>query len=564
MIKDLSSNSVFLLPIEYDKKKVEIVDTLREDLELVKSKNENVPSVYDTIFQPSTDYGKELLSRWGKFYTTNKKFLRESKDIYSKLKPEIKNEHINVFDKSYDVFKNDTGFLRKYQYLDWKRFEFLNENQMFLQGLSLYNLSSPFFSLVIPLVSLIIPFFMIKIMNKNVTFDAYKVVLIQQLRNNSIFKVFTNFSGVSGQQKFYLGAMALVYITNIYQNILACIRFYSNFSIIHDFFNSATSYFSYVRDEMNRFLECSKNLTTYSLFNKKLDLYKTTVESYLGRIRKLQPFRITDIFKIGKKMKLFHEFRYNTEFINTCDYCQGFIGYLDNVTGLQHHLKNKSMKYGKVGKSTQLTNLFHPALLKKSPIKNSVKLDKNFIISGPNASGKTTLLKSILINVILTQQIYCGFYDKCQIKLVDHFHCYLNIPDTNARDSLFQAEARRCKEILDVIHEGPSKNHLCIFDELYSGTNPFEAVGSAYSYLTYLSENPNVNFMLTTHFLKLCDLVKENEQIINKKMKASVENEDVKYDYIIEDGISNVKSGFQVLKNLNYPDSILEKVFSFN
>ena len=286
MIKDASSCSVFLLPIEYDKKKVEIVDTLREDLELVSSKNENVPSVYDTIFQPSTDYGKEVLSRWGKFYTTNKKFLRESKHIYSKLKPEIKNEHIHVFDKSYGVFKNDTGFLRKYQYLDWKRFEFLNENQMFLQGLSLYNLSSPFFSLVVPLVSLIIPFFMIKIMNKNVTFDAYKVVLIQQLRNNSIFKVFTNYSGVSGQQKFYLGAMALVYITNIYQNILACIRFYSNFSIIHDFFNSATSYFSYVRDEMNRFLECSKNLTTYSLFNKNLELYKTTVLSYLGRIQK--------------------------------------------------------------------------------------------------------------------------------------------------------------------------------------------------------------------------------------------------------------------------------------
>ena len=564
MTNDISSCSVFLLPIEYDKTKVEIVDTLREDLELVSSKNENVPSVYDTIFQPSTDYGKEVLSKWGKFYTTNKKFLRESKKIYSKLKPKIKNEYINVFQKSYNVFKNDTGFLKKYQYLDWKRFEFLNENQMFLEGLSLYNLSSPFFSLVIPLVSLIIPFFMIKIMNKNVSFEAYKTVLIEQLRNNSIFKVFTNFSGVSGQQKFYLGAMALVYITNIYQNILACIRFYSNFSIIHDFFNSATSYFSYVRDEMNRFIECSKNLTTYSRFNKNLGVYKNTVESYLDRIQKLQPFRITDVLRIGEKMKLFYEFRFNTEFINTCDYSQGFIGYLDNITGLQHHLKNNSMKYGKIGKTTQLTNLFHPTLLKKSPIKNSVKLDKNFIISGPNASGKTTLLKSILINVILTQQIYCGFYDKCQIKLVDHFHCYLNIPDTNARDSLFQAEARRCKDILDVIHASPTKNHLCIFDELYSGTNPLEAVGSAYSYLTYLAENQNVNFMLTTHFLKLCDLVKDNENIVNKKMKASVENEDVKYDYVIENGISNVKSGFQVLKNLNYPDSILKKVFSFN
>ena len=117
MVKDVSSCSVFLLPIEYDKKKVDIVDTLREDLELVSSKNENIPSVYDSIFQPSTEYGKEVLSKWGKFYTTNKKFLRESKYIYSKLKPVIKNEHVNVFVNSYNVFKNDTGFLKKYQYL---------------------------------------------------------------------------------------------------------------------------------------------------------------------------------------------------------------------------------------------------------------------------------------------------------------------------------------------------------------------------------------------------------------------------------------------------------------
>ena len=67
-------------------------------------------------------------------------------------------------------------------------------------------------------------------------------------------------------------------------------------------------------------------------------------------------------------------------------------------------------------------------------------------------------------------------------------------------------------------------------------------------------------------------ILQENGELItkaqlkkfNKKMKASVENEDVKYGYVIEDGISNVKSGFQVLKNLNYPESILEKVFSFN
>ena len=47
-------------------------------------------------------------------------------------------------------------------------------------------------------------------------------------------------------------------------------------------------------------------------------------------------------------------------------------------------------------------------------------------------------------------------------------------------------------------------------------------------------------------------------------MKACIQNNDVKYFYVIEDGISNVKSGFQVLKTLNYPQKILEDVFSFN
>jgi dsDNA-specific endonuclease/ATPase MutS2 len=73
------------------------------------------------------------------------------------------------------------------------------------------------------------------------------------------------------------------------------------------------------------------------------------------------------------------------------------------------------------------------------------------IITGPNASGKTTILKSTLINIIFTQQFGCGFYEFADVAPFNHIHCYLNIPDTSGRDSLFQAEARRCKEILDII-----------------------------------------------------------------------------------------------------------------
>ena len=54
---------------------------------------------------------------------------------------------------------------------------------------------------------------------------------------------------------------------------------------------------------------------------------------------------------------------------------------------------------------------------------------------------------------------------------------------------------------------------LRIFDELFSGTNPYEAISSAYSYLNHISNNKNVKFMLTTHYLKLCDLLKSNKKI---------------------------------------------------
>ena len=91
-------------------------------------------------------------------------------------------------------------------------------------------------------------------------------------------------------------------------------------------------------------------------------------------------------------------------------------------------------------------------------------------------------------------------FTKNDIQLFDHLHCYLNIPDTSGRDSLFQAEARRCKNILDsIINSKQNERHFCIFDELYSGTNPYEAISSSYSLLEYLS-NKNCKFLLQRTF----------------------------------------------------------------
>ena len=99
-----------------------------------------------------------------------------------------------------------------------------------------------------------------------------------------------------------------------------------------------------------------------------------------------------------------------------------------------------------------------------------------------------------------------------------------------------------------------------MFDELYSGTNPYEAVSSAFSYLKYLSKNKNVKFMITTHYVQLCELLKNKKikQIENKNMDASIINDIPKYNYKLVDGISRIKGGISVLKQLDYPSQILK------
>ena len=66
-------------------------------------------------------------------------------------------------------------------------------------------------------------------------------------------------------------------------------------------------------------------------------------------------------------------------------------------------------------------------------------------------------------------------------------------------ETVYFNQVRRCKEILDNTENGRT---FCIFDELYSGTNHEEAISTGYSFIHYLSQNNNINFILTTHFKK--------------------------------------------------------------
>ena len=554
---------IFTLPIQNTNKK-SINKELLDDLELVETKDPSQTPIYNKIFNTKTKLGNECLKEWSKYYTTNIQFLEESQKIYNSCNLNIKNEIVEKAYTDWCEIKNTNDFCERYQYIEWDRIKGINRYSSFLTFLSYYNLSAPLFNLALPIFILILPFFILKLGKIPITFETYTKLIIMQVKNHIIGKIFYNFRNTNWNQRLYYMFSLALYIYNIYQNVISCYRFYRNTYKISNYFKTLQNYLKYTIHQMEYFHFTTKKFKTYENINKDILHHKLKLISFCDDIDIIRGKIISfkKIAQIGYVMKQFFILYDDIELEKSFLFSFGFNGYCEVLDGINYNIKNKKINKSKFILSkkpiVKFKKSFSPSLITNKPVKNNINMFKNMIITGPNAAGKTTLIKSTLLNILLSQQIGYGCFKTGKITPFEHIHAYINIPDTIARDSLFQAEARRCKQIIDLIQENPHEKHFCIFDELYSGTNPYEAVSSAYSYLKYMNQFKNVKYMLTTHYIKLCHLFDKDKYTKNFNMQASIQNKQPIYSYKMKKGISSIKGGICVLRELKYPDIILK------
>jgi hypothetical protein len=562
-------NDFFKLPIYYNSEKVELKKNIINDLELITAIDQSSNPIYSYYFNNDNDISKKIAEQTATYYTTDISFLKDTQQLLSEYK-NLPNKYTD-FSPNYknimeiwNELKIDSGFKEKYYYVDWQMLEFLNNSSLFLQFMSIYNLLSPVLSLFMPIMILIIPFIILKAKGIKIDMQEYMQVLCIISQQNAIGKIFTtNFSEINLNEKLYIIISAAFYLFSIYQNIMVCVRFNNNMLTIHKHFREINTYLNSTISNMENYFSTSKQLATYTDFNTNLREKIDTLKKIRNKISNISEYTIYNVNKlteIGNILKYFYELHNDKIYDSAIMYSFGFNGYIDCIEGLMNNIKERkinSTMFINDNKKTIINNSYYACLKDNNPIKNTIKLKKNIIITGPNASGKTTILKSTLINIIFSQQFGYGFYDSAKISPFKHIHCYLNIPDTSGRDSLFQAEARRCKEILDIVCINNKETHFCIFDELYSGTNPEEAISSATAFMKYLIKNKNVSCLLTTHFVKVCKILHKNKDIINCCMITKHINNKLNYTYKLDKGISNVKGGINVLTDLNYPSEII-------
>jgi hypothetical protein len=585
---DENDMNCFKLPIGFLEQKSKLEEHTINDLELLPSSDimDSPPSLYTYVVRPETVMGHKTLPLWSKYYTANKQFLKESQKL---LKHKIKMKGISpdLQVKVNDVWneiKSETGFNEKYSYIEWERLQLLNNSSQFLQCLSIYNMASPIFSLMLPIFFLIVPLLIIKLRGLPITISKYIELLKMVFKKHQLGQIF-DLSKASVEKIIYIIGSGVFYLIQVYQNIMTCRRFYHNMAKIHEQLFTIRDYLEGTLTNMDIMQAQCHGLKTYEPFIENMNQYRGVYEYMFHEVSQIVPnkFSIKKFSQIGHIMKCFYKLYQNEEFITALKYSFGLNGYMDNLNGIRRNIMDKHINVCKLKSAkkvkqankvkvnkTTFVEAYFPALVNNEPVKNTYTLDKHLLITGPNAAGKTTLLKTTIFNIILSQQIGFGFYKKASLEPYDMIHCYINIPDTSARDSLFQAEAKRCKDILEKISErelpiinngelGPLKSlrNFCVFDELYSGTNPYEAVSSAYAFLTFLNKNENVNFVLTTHFLELCKRLEKQAKMNNYHMKIELTEDDFKYTYKMAKGISTIKGGVKVLKDLDYPQEII-------
>ncbi len=258
----------FKHPIEYNKYSV-LNDNLKEDLEI----NDEDKNIINKLLDKKNKKNKNLLiKKWSSYYSLDKDYIKDNQTLL--LNYENKENNMNQFIDDYMDFKSEKNFLHKYQYIQFKKLNFLNTIIIFLQLLAIYNICSPLFTLLAPVLGLIIPYFVLYFKGIRLSFKNYKLLVKKIIFNQYIIKGIFNVRNNTLQNNMYLFSSIFFYSLSIYNNVCSCIQFYKNTNFIINFINNYDNFIKDGNNLIDNIYNYTEKLNTFKDFNENMLSYK--------------------------------------------------------------------------------------------------------------------------------------------------------------------------------------------------------------------------------------------------------------------------------------------------
>jgi DNA mismatch repair ATPase MutS len=491
------------------------------------------------VNNPLTDYDK---------LTNHNNILKGLNTNYDELNDKIVEMKEAEKDIIWLLNKNDENeeSIELYEtlYFNVSFLQFMNDNELFLNIYYIYTLYFiPFINVIMPALSYVVPFILLKLFRIPVNHGFYNKIF----KNVIDLKQF-DILNTSGGSLIKYGGMAfalLSYLQTAYFCYKDSCHIYKVSNLIHQKINNM---YLFIKNSVKL------NKLTNHIFNDTI--LENPLKELEDELFSKEPYLLSNKGKILRVFKVItnNRFIFNNIILNT--------GKIDAYLSILRLKKEYNLSYPIYQNNNKpsliLKNVYHPII--DNPVKNSLYLNKDkkhILVTGANACGKSTFIKSISINILLAQTLGVCFATKMKFTPFVYFNTYLNLADALGKESLFQSEMMRMLENINIVKQTDKPVYLGI-DEIFSSTNPMEATSGGYAICKEFSKNKNLISVISTHFSYLTNLEKDTKTFINYKFMGEEQNNKIKYNYKLEKGISNQTFALKLLEKNGYDKSIIK------
>jgi DNA mismatch repair ATPase MutS len=201
----------------------------------------------------------------------------------------------------------------------------------------------------------------------------------------------------------------------------------------------------------------------------------------------------------------------------------------------------------------------HPLLLEPQITPNSMHLapeSKTWVITGPNAAGKSTFLRMVGVNLLLAQTgaaVAARAMSWSPVRLITD----VRIRDDLAQnESYFLSEVRRLRRL--VLDSDGHVPVLGLIDEPFRGTNSQERVAAGIALLEHLIASPHF-FLIATHEDRLAQIAAASASARNYHFQEQLHEGGITFDYQLRPGPATTKTALHILAREGYPNALLER-----
>ena len=253
-----------------------------------------------------------------------------------------------------------------------------------------------------------------------------------------------------------------------------------------------------------------------------------------------------------------------------------YIGYLDSIVStvnLYKEFSNKRCQYclpkilTKTTPEIETNDIWHSFLDPKNVIGNDIMIGgtspNNIVITGPNAGGKSTFIKSLTQGILFAQTLGIVPALKFNYTPFHHINTYLNIPDCKGKESLFEAEMHRARDHIKQL-QSMSKEEFAfvVMDEIFSSTNPEEGIAGGYAIGESLGSFKNSISCITTHYSYITNLDKTSDFTNYKIPITRDQDKNIIYPYKLIKGVSTQYIALELLKQKGFDTDLVDRAMS--